>query len=118
MIEAGAAGVHFEDQLSSEKKCGHLGGACVEILGGRRINKKVCPACLRLGSAWLSYCLDKGPQGFLSGDLRQGVGRCTAQPRAWPGPSDLVLLLIQTKLHTHRELPDHLGRNDAVQERC
>ncbi|MEQ9448438.1 MAG: isocitrate lyase, partial [Rhodospirillaceae bacterium] len=25
-IEAGAAGVHFEDQLSSEKKCGHLGG--------------------------------------------------------------------------------------------
>ncbi len=26
MIEAGAAGVHFEDQLSSEKKCGHLGG--------------------------------------------------------------------------------------------
>ena len=30
MIEAGAAGVHFEDQLSSEKKCGHLGG-------------KVCP---------------------------------------------------------------------------
>lgn len=26
MIESGAAGVHFEDQLSSEKKCGHLGG--------------------------------------------------------------------------------------------
>jgi len=26
MIEAGAAGVHFEDQLASEKKCGHLGG--------------------------------------------------------------------------------------------
>jgi isocitrate lyase len=26
MIEAGAAGVHYEDQLSSEKKCGHLGG--------------------------------------------------------------------------------------------
>ncbi|MGA2081910.1 MAG: isocitrate lyase [Holophaga sp.] len=26
LIEAGAAGVHFEDQLSSEKKCGHLGG--------------------------------------------------------------------------------------------
>jgi isocitrate lyase len=29
MIEAGAAGVHFEDQLSSEKKCGHLGGKVV-----------------------------------------------------------------------------------------
>ena len=29
MIEAGAAGVHFEDQLSSVKKCGHLGGKVV-----------------------------------------------------------------------------------------
>jgi len=28
MIEAGASGVHFEDQLSSEKKCGHLGERC------------------------------------------------------------------------------------------
>src|SRR5207342_3955006 len=26
MIEAGAAGVHYEDQLAAEKKCGHLGG--------------------------------------------------------------------------------------------
>ena len=26
MIAAGAAGVHWEDQLASEKKCGHLGG--------------------------------------------------------------------------------------------
>ncbi|MFC4736456.1 isocitrate lyase [Bacillus daqingensis] len=30
MIEAGAAGVHLEDQLSSEKKCGHLGGKVLQ----------------------------------------------------------------------------------------
>lgn len=29
MIKAGASGVHFEDQLSSAKKCGHLGGKCL-----------------------------------------------------------------------------------------
>jgi len=34
MIEAGAAGVHFEDQLSSEKKCGHLGGKVLIPTGG------------------------------------------------------------------------------------
>ena len=28
MIDAGAAGVHFEDQLASVKKCGHMGGRC------------------------------------------------------------------------------------------
>ena len=44
MIEAGAAGVHFEDQLSSEKKCGHLGGkvliptsAFIKTLTGARL---------------------------------------------------------------------------------
>jgi isocitrate lyase len=44
MIEAGAAGVHFEDQLASEKKCGHLGGKVlvptaqfVGILNGARL---------------------------------------------------------------------------------
>jgi isocitrate lyase len=33
MIEAGAAGVHFEDQLASEKKCGHLGGKVLVATG-------------------------------------------------------------------------------------
>src|SRR5262245_37999507 len=33
MIESGAAGVHFEDQLASEKKCGHLGGKVLVPIG-------------------------------------------------------------------------------------
>jgi isocitrate lyase len=40
MIEAGAAGVHFEDQLSSAKKCGHMGGK-VLVPTGEFINKLV-----------------------------------------------------------------------------
>src|SRR5258705_6817272 len=49
MIEAGAAGVHFEDQLASEKKCGHLGGKVVvpirefiEKLSAARLAADVC----------------------------------------------------------------------------
>lgn len=40
MVEAGAAGVHFEDQLSSAKKCGHLGGK-VLVPTQEAINKLV-----------------------------------------------------------------------------
>ncbi len=49
MIEAGAAGVHFEDQLASEKKCGHLGGkvlvpikSFVRTLNAARLAADVC----------------------------------------------------------------------------
>ena len=48
-IEAGAAGVHFEDQLASEKKCGHLGGkvliptqAHIRNLDAARLAADVC----------------------------------------------------------------------------
>lgn len=40
MIEAGAAGVHFEDQLSSVKKCGHMGGKVV-VPAGEFISKLI-----------------------------------------------------------------------------
>ena len=33
LIEAGAGGIHFEDQLASEKKCGHLGGKVLQPVG-------------------------------------------------------------------------------------
>jgi isocitrate lyase len=49
MIAAGAAGVHFEDQLASEKKCGHLGGKVLvptsqfeRTLIGARLAADVC----------------------------------------------------------------------------
>src|SRR5438094_29468 len=49
MIEAGAGGVHFEDQLASEKKCGHLGGKVlvptaqfVRTLTAARLAADVC----------------------------------------------------------------------------
>ncbi len=54
MIAAGAAGVHFEDQLSSEKKCGHMGGKvllptaqAVRNLAAARLPPtwRVCPPC-------------------------------------------------------------------------
>ena len=40
MIEAGAAGVHFEDQLSSAKKCGHMGGK-VLVPSQEAVNKLI-----------------------------------------------------------------------------
>jgi len=49
MIEAGAAAVHFEDQLASEKKCGHLGGkvlvptaSFIRTLNAARLAADVC----------------------------------------------------------------------------
>jgi len=49
MIEAGAAGVHYEDQLASEKKCGHLGGKVlvptqqfIRTLNAARLAADVC----------------------------------------------------------------------------
>ena len=49
MIEAGAAGVHFEDQLASEKKCGHMGGKVlvptkqfIKTLTAARLAADVC----------------------------------------------------------------------------
>ncbi|MBS0439509.1 MAG: isocitrate lyase, partial [Proteobacteria bacterium] len=49
MIEAGAAGVHFEDQLASVKKCGHMGGKvlvptreAVDKLAAARLAADVC----------------------------------------------------------------------------
>ena len=81
MIEAGAAGVHFEDQLSSEKKCGHLGGKVlvptshfVRMLVAARLAADVCgvPTVLvartdALSAKLITTDADPADEQFLTG---------------------------------------------------
>jgi isocitrate lyase len=81
MIEAGAAGVHFEDQLASEKKCGHLGGKVlvptsqfVRTLCAARLAADVCgvPTVLvartdALSATLLTSDVDETDAPFLTG---------------------------------------------------
>ena len=81
-IEAGAAGVHFEDQLSSEKKCGHLGGKVlvptsqfVRTLVSARLAADVLdvPTVLvartdALSATLLTSDVDERDQEFLTGE--------------------------------------------------
>jgi isocitrate lyase len=82
MIEAGAAGVHFEDQLSSAKKCGHMGGKVlvpiqefIVKLIAARLAADVCDAptvlCARTdanGAHLLTSDADERDRPFLTGD--------------------------------------------------
>jgi isocitrate/methylisocitrate lyase len=82
MIEAGAAGVHFEDQLSSEKKCGHLGGKVLvptgqflRTLTAARLAADVCgvPTVLiartdALSASLLTSDSDPADEPFLTGE--------------------------------------------------
>jgi isocitrate/methylisocitrate lyase len=81
MIEAGAAGVHFEDQLASEKKCGHLGGKVlvptgqfVRTLTAARLAADVCgvPSVVvartdALSARLLTSDVDERDRTFLTG---------------------------------------------------
>jgi isocitrate lyase len=81
-IEAGAAGVHFEDQLAAEKKCGHLGGKVlvptsqfVRTLVAARLAADVCgvPTVLvartdALSATLITSDVDERDREFLTGE--------------------------------------------------
>jgi len=104
MIEAGAAGVHFEDQLASEKKCGHLGGKVlvpisqhIRTLNAARLAADVegVPTVLLCrtdaeSAQLLTADVDERDRPFISGErtpegffrIRPGVGKDYAIARS------------------------------------
>jgi isocitrate lyase len=112
MIEAGAAGVHFEDQLSSAKKCGHMGGKvlvptreAIQKLVAARLAADVCGTPTLIvartdagGAALLTSDIDERDQPFLTGDrtvegfftARSGIDQAIARGAAYAPYADLV----------------------------
>jgi isocitrate lyase len=112
MIEAGAAGVHYEDQLTSEKKCGHLGGKVlvptrqfVQTLNAARLAADVCgvPTVLvartdALSAALLTSDIDEYDREFVTGErtvdgffrVRDGIGAAISRGLAYAPYADLV----------------------------
>ena len=88
LIEAGAAGVHFEDQLAAEKKCGHLGGKVlvptkqfIEVLTSARLAADVCGVPTLLiartdadSGDLLTSDVDPRDRKFISSDERTSEG--------------------------------------------
>src|SRR3984885_384782 len=112
MIEAGAAGVHFEDQLSSEKKCGHLGGKVlistgqhIKTLTAARLAADVCGVPTLVvartdahAASLLTTDLDERDRQFITGDrtaegfyrVTNGMAPCVARGLAYAPYSDLL----------------------------
>ena len=103
MIAAGAAGVHWEDQLASEKKCGHMGGKVLVPTAPARPDAERRPAGRRrlgvptlvvartdaLAADLLTSDVDARDQPFITGErTAEGFYRVTQRPGAGasPGP--------------------------------
>ncbi|MEO8974107.1 MAG: isocitrate lyase [Ktedonobacteraceae bacterium] len=112
MIEAGAAGVHFEDQLSSEKKCGHMGGkvlvptqAAIKNLVSARLASDVMgvPTILVArtdanGAKLITSDIDPADAEFLTGErtpegfyrIRSGLDTAIARGLSYAPYCDLI----------------------------
>jgi isocitrate lyase len=118
MIAAGAAGVHWEDQLASEKKCGHLGGKVliptgqhIRTLNAARLAADVCnvPSLVIArtdahAATLITSDVDERDQAFVTGDrtaegffrVRNGMAACIARGLAYAPYSDLLWMETST----------------------
>lgn len=112
MIEAGAAAVHFEDQLASEKKCGHLGGKVlvptsqfIKTLTAARLASDVCgvPSVIvartdALAAKLLTSDIDEYDRPFIVGErssegfyrVRDGLDSAIARGLAYAPYADVL----------------------------
>src|SRR6516162_1504144 len=118
MIAAGAAGVHWEDQLASEKKCGHLGGKVliptsqhIKTLTAARLAADVCgvPSLVIArtdahAASLLTADVDERDRQFITGDrtaegfyrVTNGMAPCVARGLAYAPYSDLLWMETST----------------------
>src|SRR5947209_20209484 len=118
MIEAGAAAVHFEDQLASEKKCGHLGGKVlvptsqfIRTLQSARLAADVCGVPTLLiarddtnSATLLTSDVDERDHAFLTGErtgegffmIKNGVEAAIARALAYAPYADLLWMETST----------------------
>ena len=112
MIEAGAGGVHLEDQLASEKKCGHMGGKvliptqqAIRNLVAARLAADVCSVPTVIvartdanAAALLTSDIDERDRPFLTGErtvegfyrVRAGINQATARGLSYAPYADLL----------------------------
>ena len=112
MIEAGAAGVHFEDQLASEKKCGHMGGkvlvptrTAIKHLIAARLAADVCDVPMILiartdanAAALVTNDVDERDREFLTGErtsegffrVRAGLDQAIARAQSYAPFADAI----------------------------
>jgi isocitrate/methylisocitrate lyase len=118
MITAGAAGVHWEDQLASEKKCGHLGGKVliptgqhIRTLSAARLAADVCgvPSLVVArtdahAATLITSDIDERDRQFVTGErtaegffrVRNGMATSIARGLAYAPYSDLIWMETST----------------------